>query len=186
VALPFALAPRESAAAAVRVTAPTVPGTYHLRVAVPHHRLAAEARDVEIREAPLPTSAQGPRLLAAEYRAGARAIACKPFESFLLPVEARNRGAALWLSRATHNRGEVRFTWRFVPDRGAPGPLHDGGRIRYDVLPGQTYRSELSVDAPGIPGRYALEVGLVSDGVTSFADVGTPPARLPVEVRRGD
>ena len=185
VALPFAVAPGEAAAASVRVTAPSTPGVYDLRLALPAIGLVAGARDVEIREAPLLTSAQGPRLLAAQYTSADTALVCGPFESFLLPVEARNSGAALWLARATQNRGEVRFIWRWAPDEGAPLPFHDAERIRYDVLPGQTYRTELSIDAPGTRGRYTLEVGLTSEGVTSFADVGTPAARFSVDVRGG-
>ena len=182
-ALPFAVAPGEQAAVPVRVTVPATPGVYDLRVAIAERGLVAEAPGIEVRDAPLPTSAQGMRLLAAQYRLTGAGLTCAPFESFLLPLEARNSGVALWLSRATQNRGEVRFAWRFVPQQGSPLPVHDAERIRYDVVPGQTYRGELSIDAPGTPGRYTLEVGLVSEGVASFADAGTPPARVPVEVR---
>lgn len=186
VALPFAVAPGEAAAAAVRVTAPASPGTYDLRLAVPALALTAGARDLEVREAPLPISAQGPRLLAAQYRVSDIPLACAPFESFLLRVDARNSGAALWLSRATQNRGEVRFVWRWVPESGTALPSRDAETLRYDVFPGQTYRAELSIDAPGARGRYTLEVGLVSEGVTSFGDAGTPVARFSVEVRDGE
>jgi len=185
VAMPFAVAPGERVAAAVRVTPPPAPGTYELRLDIPALGLTAGSHSVEIREAPLPTSAQGSRLLAAQYASPEAVLASAPFESFLLPLEARNTGVALWLSRATQNRGEVRFVWRWVPDESAPLPIRDAETLRYDVLPGQTYRTELSIDAPGAPGRYTLEVGLLSEGVASFADAGTPPARFPIEIRGG-
>jgi hypothetical protein len=184
VALPFAVAPGETAAVSVRMTAPSTPGVYDLRLAFPAIGLIAGARAFEIREAPLLTSAEGPRLLGAQYTSTNTALVCAPFESFLLPVEARNTGGALWLARATQNRGAVRFIWRWTPEGGTPLPFRDAERIRYDVFPGQTYRTELSIDAPGTRGRYMLEVGLTSEGVTSFADVGTPAARFSVDIRR--
>jgi hypothetical protein len=187
VALPFAVAPAEAVPISVRVTAPAAPGVYDLRLAIPERGLVTETRRLEIREAPLPTSAQAPRLLAARYRSPITTPSERaPFESFLLPFEARNSGGALWLTRARHGYGEVRFAWRWAPEGGAPPLVQGAERIRYDVVPGQTYSTELSIDTPGSPGRYTLEVGLVSEGVGAFDEVGTPVARFTVDVRSGE
>ena len=57
--------------------------------------------------------------------------------------------------------------------------------MRCDVYPGQHYLFDVMIDSPLAPGRYVLDVGLVSERVAAFAERGTPPLQLPVDVGAG-
>jgi hypothetical protein len=72
--------------------------------------------------------------------------------------------------------------WRWF-EEGHEVHLTEGGwLLGYDVLPGQTYEFTLEIVTPQMPGNYLLELGLVSIQVTSFADQGTAPLGIPVQV----
>ena len=50
-----------------------------------------------------------------------------------------------------------------------------------EVAPGETVACSL-VLPPRAPGRYILEIDCVAARVTWFAQIGSTPARLPVDV----
>ncbi len=102
---------------------------------------------------------------------------------FTLKLTAINVGQAIWLAKARHNKGEVSLEWRWFKDGKELSTGSGGTRIRYEVFPGQRYEFQVSVDPPLAPGRYVLELGLVSEHVARFADAGTPPVRIPLEVQ---
>jgi hypothetical protein len=132
----------------------------------------------------LPTSREAPQRLAAFYQAlDLTPGMTVPPKAFVIGhVEAVNEGEAVWLARAKWERGEVRLRWRwFLEDREEPSAA-GGWMIGYDVLPGQSYVFTLEIPTPRDPGDYILELGLVSEQVTSFEDQGSAPLRLPVQV----
>jgi Dolichyl-phosphate-mannose-protein mannosyltransferase len=132
----------------------------------------------------LPTSQNAPNELAASYHLmsltpdpGSRS------ENILIGrVGAVNIGEAVWLSRARGEKGEVRLIWRwFAGEREVPSTI-GGWSLGYDVLPGQAYEFAVEIVTPKEPGEYTLEFGLVSMRVASFAEQGTAPLRILVQV----
>ena len=134
----------------------------------------------------LPTSRDTPTQLAASYHLiSLEPGTTLPAGDFLLcRIDVVNTGRAVWLNRAQWEKGEVRLRWRWF-EAGHDSHLTEGGwLLGYDVLPGQTYEFTAEIATPLNPGNYQLELDLVSMQVASFADQGTAPLRVPVEVRR--
>ena len=132
----------------------------------------------------LPTSRDAPQQLAASYRltSVAPGTTLHPGDFLLCRVRVENTGGAVWLDRARWEKGEVRLRWRWF-EAGNEAHFTEGGwLLDYDVLPGQSYEFTVEISIPRTPGNYQLELGLVSMQVTSFADQGTAPLRLPVQV----
>jgi hypothetical protein len=133
-----------------------------------------------------PTSRDTPQRLAASYRLESMVPGTTlQTSSFVLcQMQVVNEGEAVWLARAQWERGEVRLRWRwFVGDQEVH--VSEGGWILgYDVLPGQTYEFKVEIATPKEPGEYTLELGLVSTMVTSFAEQGVAPVRIPMRVTR--
>jgi hypothetical protein len=134
----------------------------------------------------LPTSRNAPHQLAASYAlTRIEPGTTLPVGGYLLcRVNVMNTGGAAWLDRTPWEKGEVRLMWRWFGE-GHEVHFGEGGWILgYDVLPGQTYEFTLEIAAPKNPGTYQLELGLVSLQVTSFADQGSVPLRVPIQVIR--
>jgi hypothetical protein len=168
------------------VAVPDAPGVYTLQVRVPGLGVSGSPQAVEVRNTALPTSRDAPRRLAASYSINQSVEAPMVVagrEPIRLEFSARNTGAGLWLATAEQDRGVVRLGWRWLEDGHESGEQPGRAPINYDVFPGQQYRFVVSIPPPRTRGRYTLELGLVSERVTWFADVGTPPVKLAVEVR---
>jgi hypothetical protein len=132
----------------------------------------------------LPTSRDAPQKLAALYhlRSLTRERTLHPNEFIICRVGLMNIGEAVWLDRAQWEKGEVRLRWRWFGE-GQELPFMEGGwLLGYDVLPGQTYEFTAEIEIPKKPGNYTLELGLVSMDVTTFADQGTAPLHISVQV----
>jgi hypothetical protein len=131
-----------------------------------------------------PTSRDAPHKLAASYQLVdvVPGMILSPSTFMRCRVQVLNAGEAVWLARAKWEKGEVRLRWRwFAWDEEVP--VSEGGWILgYDVLPGQTYEFMVEITTPSEPGEYMLELGLVSTMVTSFAEQGIVPIRVPVRV----
>jgi len=162
---------------------PDAPGVYTFRASIPALGVGSAARVVEVRNTILSTSIDAPHLLAAIYSSPAvgAPIVVTGGEPVDVDIGATNIGEALWLARADHDRGVVRLGWQWTKN----GHKFAEGRapIPHDVFPGQSYRFQVTVNAPNVPGSYALEVGLVSELVAWFADLGVQPLKLMVKVR---
>jgi hypothetical protein len=197
VRLPVVVSPGQTVAIPLALSSPDLPAEYTLRVSMPSAGVTIEPRSVAVRNADIPTSRDAAPFLAAAYihRHGSGPVIGSPSEPVLLDITAVNTGGALWLAQAEGDRGAVRLGWRWLKDgpelarSAGNAPIHElqdlAGRasIPYDVFPGQQARFVVSIPSPQRSGRYTLELGLVSELVTPFADVGTPPVRLAVEVR---
>jgi Dolichyl-phosphate-mannose-protein mannosyltransferase len=133
-----------------------------------------------------PTSRDAPHKLTASYQlVDLIPGATLPPSTFIrCHLRVLNTGEAIWLARAKWEKGEVRLRWRWFA--GDPEVLaSEGGWILgYDVLPRQAYEFMVEIATPKEPGEYTLELGLVSTMVTSFAEQGIVPIRLPVRVTR--
>ena len=134
----------------------------------------------------LPTSRDTPTKLAASYHLITLepGTTLPPGDFLLSRINVVNTGGAVWLNRAQWEKGEVRLRWRWF-EAGQDSHLVEGGwLLGYDVLPGQSYEFTVEIATPMKPGNYQLELGLVSMQVASFADQGSAPLRVPVQVIR--
>ena len=124
----------------------------------------------------LPTSADARDQLAVEYALdggpGPRAVT--PADSLRVTLTARNTGRAVWLVKPRGKQGDVWLRWRWVTADNRPLALEGATPIRYDVFPGARYAFEAWVTPPVDPGRYRLELGLVSGGGGSLGASGGP------------
>jgi hypothetical protein len=107
-----------------------------------------------------------------ELRAGAEAQ---------VEVTLRNAGLATWRSRGQTG---VRLSYHWLDDRGN-AIVWDGPRVDFGeaVEPGDEVEVALAVRAPRPPGRYRLAFDLVEEHRYWFAEVGSWPLELDVEVR---
>jgi len=106
-----------------------------------------------------------------ELRAGARATA---------RVRLRNDGSATWRSRGESG---VQLSYHWLDDRGN-AIVWDGPRQAFaqPVAPGEEAEAELVVRSPQPPGRYRLAFDLVEEFRFWFAEVGSSPLELDVDV----
>ena len=125
-------------------------------------------------EHPIPAGPLAVRWLAhdlPELRAGAKTVA---------RVVLRNAGSATWRSRGPEG---VKLSYHWLDDRSNAivwdGPRTDFGRA---VAPAEEVEVEVVLRAPQPPGRYRLAFDLVEEFRFWFAEVGSSPLELDVEV----
>jgi hypothetical protein len=125
-------------------------------------------------EHPVPAGPLAVRWLAyelPELRAGARASA---------RVQLQNAGSATWRSRG---KTGVQLSYHWLDDRGN-AIVWDGPRHAFErpVGPGESVEAALAVRAPQPPGRYRLAFDLVEEHKFWFAEIGSAPLELDVDV----
>ena len=125
-------------------------------------------------EHPVPAGPLAIRWLAyelPELRAGMRANA---------RVRLRNDGSASWRS---HGKSGVQLSYHWLDDRGN-AIVWDGPRqpLERPVAPGEEMEADVTVRAPQPPGRYRLAFDLVEEFKFWFAEVGSTPLELDVDV----
>ena len=98
-----------------------------------------------------------------------------------LRVRARNAGSATWRSRG---EAGVQASYHWLDPLGN-AIVWDGPRTAFErpVEPGGEALLELELRAPQPPGRYRLAVDLVEEFRYWFAEVGSSPLELDVDVR---
>ena len=96
-------------------------------------------------------------------------------------VRLENAGSATWRSRAETG---VQLSYHWLDDRGN-ALVWDGPRTAFGrpVEPGATAELELTLHVPQPPGSYRLAFDLVEEYRFWFAEIGSTPLELPVEVR---
>ncbi len=115
----------------------------------------------------------------AEYTSTAQNITAAAGEVITVPVTVRNTGSLSWSSGG---EGAVFLSYHLTQS-GKP----IGGEGERTALPkilpsGGEATLDLKVLAPEQAGKYTLEVDMVCEGVTWFADQGARPLKLPMEV----
>ncbi|MCL5040617.1 MAG: hypothetical protein M1299_12505 [Firmicutes bacterium] len=165
------------------VKVPRDPGLYRLRVEATTWPGLADEGTVTVIARDLPTSAGEPEKLAASYqeikvetRGGLLNL-----DRVFLSLDLVNTGEAIWLSRPPSPLGQVFLLYRWYEGESLVG----SGEIPLlsDVYPGQVYRLRKTLlYGPDHPGRYDLEIDLVSRYFFSLAQAGTLPARVVVEI----
>jgi hypothetical protein len=108
----------------------------------------------------------------AELRAGSTASA---------RVALRNEGTATWRSRG---KTGVQFSYHWLDDR-SNAIMWDGPRVAFvgPVAPGEEVEVETLLRAPQPPGRYRLAFDLVEEFRFWFAEIGSSPLEIEVEVK---
>jgi hypothetical protein len=185
VQLPPVIPAGETIEIPMETNAPADAGSYRFEVSVPGLWLSSVPQSIEVRSAVSLTSRDSPRLLAATYVSPSvnSPIVATAKEPIRLEVGTTNVGAARWVSGAQQGKGVVRLGWRWLKDKQELKQLSGGAPVQWDVFPGQSHRFQVVVAAPDEPGRYMLELGLVSERVASFDSMSTPAVALEVEVR---
>ncbi|MFQ3535713.1 MAG: glycosyltransferase [Aggregatilineales bacterium] len=98
-------------------------------------------------------------------------------QQFRLSASVSNIGTALWLP-AGQSQFCVNIAYRW---RGEVQPAEwERLPLPQAVLPAQTIALSLSIQAPAQAGEYILELDLVREGVTWFAQTGGEVLRLPI------
>ena len=95
-------------------------------------------------------------------------------------VVLRNDGTAAWRSRGESG---VQLSHHWLDDRGN-AIVWDGPRVAFSrpVAPGEDVEVEAIVQAPQPPGRYRLAFDLVEEFRFWFAEIGSSPLQVDVEV----
>jgi hypothetical protein len=107
-----------------------------------------------------------------ELRAGTRGRA---------RIRLENAGSAAWRSRGESG---VQLSYHWLDDRGNP-IVWDGPRTPFarPVEPGEAVELALDLRVPQPPGPYRLSFDLVEEHRFWFAEIGSTPLELPVDVR---
>jgi hypothetical protein len=182
--LPLAIRAAEVWSTTLAVRTPPSPGRYTLRLLLPTLGLEAAPKLMQITSSRYPAAAHAPQLLSAAYVLEEPSSQVFDARDFNLTLQVINTGGAVWLAQAPNDRGAVRLGWRwFKGDERIP-VIEGREYLHYDVFPGQTYRFTMAIKTPSLePGRYTLELGLVSELVTWFSDQGVTPLTLDVHVQ---
>ena len=98
-------------------------------------------------------------------------------------VRVTNRGSAVWTAASQSGTGHVRLGVQLLDDQGRL-VFRDQHRESFatDVAPGRSATFAFDCPAPSEPGRYALKVDLVVEGVTWFETAGSSTVSRPLEV----
>jgi hypothetical protein len=104
-------------------------------------------------------------------------------------VDVTNLGPAAWPAVGPAGglyRVAETYRWRDAGGHILTNRRGNRARPDGDVPPGATTRVDVPLAPPAEAGRYVLELDLVEEGVTWFADAGYPPLFLPLEIAQAD
>jgi len=130
--------------------------------------------------APLPAEAYH-----AELSVPVTHLKMKPRETRVIWVGVKNRSALPWPANGGDGGiGQVWLGGRWLdqPGRKMP-PAWIRAALAHDLAPGSTTMLPIRIRGPRKTGQYALELDMVQEQVTWFAEKGSAPLRLVVEVR---
>ena len=101
-------------------------------------------------------------------------------EEITVPVTVRNIGSLPWSSEGDR----IIFLSYHIHTESGDNMAAEGERtpLPQTVSPGGEATVDLEVSAPEKAGKYTLEIDLVCEGVTWFADQGSETLKLPMEI----
>ena len=124
-----------------------------------------------------------PNILSAELHVRETALNAKVGEELVINVSLRNTGDSTWLAHSGRRGGCVELGAHLYDEGGV---LREEGWRKWpletDLAPGAEYRQVVRALAPGAPGRYLLQIDLLNAGRYWFAEMGSRPAELNLEV----
>jgi hypothetical protein len=125
------------------------------------------------------TEARG---LAASYPVAKAPVVAPAGGRLAVRATAFNTGRSVWLGGSAAQRGTVGLAWIWSC-AGAQRSRPSGSLgLAYPVFPGESFEFQGWVRAPEPGGDCVLLLGLYSEQVAWFSDLGTPPVQLPVRV----
>jgi len=164
-------------------------GIYHCQIQIKFpefpHLNQAYSFDFEVGD--FPDSKHPGRLQAEFLKVSAASVLC-PGQSFIIKARIKNAGDALWRARKGGSiTGKVRLAIKdwYTADRKplfAPPPAERAFLDRA-ISPGEETEVFLKAHAPETEGRYLIQLDLVDENICWFADQGSAPAWVPVEVK---
>jgi hypothetical protein len=154
-----------------QVTVPVVQGAR--AVFLCHRDLAAPERYVRGEQAAQLTLARG-------------VTTCRPSAALQFRIRAENTGLTPWIAAGepATGKGAVQLGAHLLDDDGMTEIVWDYGRaaLPRNVAPGETIVLDLSLQAPHRPGRYSVEMDMVTEGLAWFEDLGSAILRHPLYV----
>lgn len=123
--------------------------------------------------------------LAAELGVEAVELRCAAGEELTLMVRAHNTGQRQWLAKGegSTERGAVRLgAHLFSEDEEELAWDYGRTALPQDLAPGETVHLATRLRAPEQPGRYFIELDMVSEHVAWFEDSGSPIVRVALVV----
>jgi len=119
------------------------------------------------------------------YRAQFQVLAAPEFgavgETVTLSVAIRNIGSKTW-EGGVRNPFHVGYHWRDEAGEVASSPDFRT-TLPHHVEPGEWVEVDVAVGLPSAPGRFVVVLDMVHEGVTWFAEQGSEPARVPIQVK---
>lgn len=105
-------------------------------------------------------------------------------ESFDLKVRVENTSGAIWRSESEGNGAYwIRLGNHWLDENGKRLQTDDGRTsLPYDIRPGTAVEMVLTVKAPATAGEYILELDMVQEKVSWFANEESQPVRIKVTV----
>jgi len=121
--------------------------------------------------------------LAARIRPAVDQVTVRAGESFNLEMDVRNEAETVWLKEMRRDRGAVRLGAHLLDESGRMLE-YDYGRadLSGDLTWGAREKIKIQLPAPSCPGLFAVVLDMVSEGVCWFADRGSTPARVRLDV----
>ena len=106
-------------------------------------------------------------------------------ESLDLRVKVKNVSGVIWPVRGdTRGKYQIRLGNHWADSNGHTVILNDGrAALPHDLRPGREVELLLRITAPQTPGEYTLELDMVQEQVTWFADQESPAMRVKITVR---
>lgn len=190
VALTHAVLPGETVTVEAHCSAPPIPGAAVLRMDLVAEGICwFEQHGTKPLDIPLVVSAgtpdsRCPGLLKAlvEPRA-VEALAVSPGARVELVVRVTNVGNTVWLSRTEGRSGQVALGAHLLEgDERTLAYDYFRALLDADIAPQSAADVHCSFHAPSASGRYRLILDMVAEGITWFADRGSQPAVVDLDV----
>ncbi|MER3429415.1 MAG: hypothetical protein C4334_15255 [Pyrinomonas sp.] len=107
----------------------------------------------------------------------------EPNAVFRFQIEVENAGDCLWISNRTPTKGMVRIGIRIVADTGEIySEIHGEPPLPRSMAPGEKTVLSIQGRAPRETGKYLIKVDMLAQDTCWFAQCGSSPLLLPLEV----
>lgn len=103
-----------------------------------------------------------------------------PSEGKSLIFNVKNEGKTIWIP---NEESDIVLSYRIL-NTGRDTIVMEGDRVKlpHAVRPGDEVKLNMTIIAPEEPGQYIIVIDMVHEGVTWFADKGSKPWDIQLEV----
>jgi SAM-dependent methyltransferase len=188
--LPRPVAPGEEVEMSCVLRAPLAPGRYRLKLDLVmelvcwFEQRGSPPLEVDLVVTEETPDSTNPGLLRAMIElVEAAPPRARPKTRLSLRLRLTNVGNTLWRCRPPGGRGQVALGGHLLDERREVlARDHLRTRLPRDVPPGDRLEIRAQVEVPSAPGRYALELDMVDEGIAWFGPLGSPTLPVPFEV----